>query len=390
MIRRTAAVLLILLLAGCLIPAAAAAEDTREFTDDLGRTVIIPADIEKVIPSGHLALSVLLSYDPSYLASCAAGLPKNAEKYLPAFSALNLPKTGSAFYASGNINYEEVLKLSKKGADIFIDVGQKLDVIPETLDEFTRISGMPAVFISQNSLEEIPDSYLKIGQVLGDTKRSEELYSYLKNWVDTFRDGMKSVKKVTAAQINMIDGNTYYLLGGPKEDGSLGYQSLALSTFADNVVTAKTNKGLGDIYGMEEVLNLFTEKDPDCIFIAGSPDHRYYTEFLSNPAFSNLSAVKNGYVYEIPNDCPYLWTAQPFSGWGICGMICIANLLYPETFSYNAKEKIQEFYRVMIGYNLTDEEYDELTQVKKTASTPLLPAGIIAGLFAACLLLRRR
>ena len=379
---------LFLLICG-ICASAAAAEETRTFTDDLGRTVELPVTIDKVIPSGHLALSVLIAYDPEYLASCGDGLPANADRYLPAVAALNLPKTGAIFYSGGTVNYEEVMQLAARGADIFIDVGQKTEGIGESLDEFTRISGIPSVFISQNSLAEIPSSYRKIGEILGENERGEELYAYMKNWIDTFETGMQSVNKTTAAQINVIDGNNYYLLGGFNEDKSLGYQSTALSTFADNVIAAKTPKGLGDIYGMETVLRIFSEKDPEYIFIAGSPEHRYFRDFLSNPSFAGLSAVKNGHVYEIPKDCPYIWTAMPFSGWGICGMIWIANILYPETFNYDAKEKVQEFYQKMIGYNLTDAEYDALTNVSVPASTPGPVAGVLGGLAAAALVFVR-
>lgn len=376
------ALMILFLLIGGLCSAAAAAEETRMFTDDLGRTVELPASVDKVIPSGHLALSVLIAYDPKYLASCGGGLPANADRYLPELATQGLPKTGAIFYSSGTVNYEEVMNLAELGADVFIDVGQKIDGAGEALDEFTRISGMPAVFISQNSLEEIPDSYQKIGEILGETERGCELYSYMKGWIDTFETGMQNASRPTAAFINVIDGNNFYLCGGYNKDKSLGYQTTALGTFADIIVAAQTNKGLGDIYGMEELLRIFSENEPQYVFIAGSPEHRYYWEFLENPSFAGLSAVKNGHVYEIPKDCPYIWTAQPFSGWGICGMIWIAHILYPETFNYNTKDMVQEFYQKILGYNLTDAEYDALVNVSVPASTPAPLPGVLAALGA--------
>ncbi|MDO5828857.1 MAG: hypothetical protein Q4Q25_01770 [Methanocorpusculum sp.] len=68
----------------------------------------------------------------------------------------------------------------------------------------------------------------------------------------------------------------------------------------------------------------------------------------------------------------------------------MANIMYPEIFNYDAKEKIQEFYKVMIGYSLSDEEYDELTGRKHTAKSPVPFAGIAAGLAAALLFTLRR
>lgn len=385
----TALLLLIAVLSSAFI-SGAAADNSRTFTDDMGRTVVLPETVDKIIPSGNLAISILTSYSPEYLASCGNDLPPNSDKYLPKFAELNLPVTGNILGSAATVNYEEVMRLASLGVDVYVDAGQKKGNVAELLDGFTKTSGLPAVFISQNSLEEIPESYRKIGYVLGEDKRGEELYAYLKDWVDTFTEGMKSVEKVSAAQINMIDGNSMYILGGFNDDRTLGYQSTPISTLADNIVTAKTNKGLGDLYGMEETMNILQKNDPDYIFISGTKDHAHYTAFLENPLFAELSAVKSGNVYEIPADCPYLWTAQPFSGWGICGMIWMANIMYPEIFNYDAKEKIQEFYKVMIGYSLSDEEYDELTGRKHTAKSPVPFAGIAAGLAAALLFTLRR
>jgi len=377
------------MMASLLLSGAAIAEDTRTFTDDLGRTVTLPADVDKVIPSGNLALSILIAYDPKYLASCGNDLPSNSATYLPGFAELNLPRTGNLLGSAGTVNYEEIMRLEKLGVDLYIDAGQKKGKVADSLNSFTNTSGLPAVFISQDSLADIPGSYQKIGVLLGENERGEELRSYLQGWIDTFENGLKNVKKAKAAQINMIDGNTIYMLGGFNNDKTLGYQSTPISTLADNIITAKTNKGLGDMYGMEEAVKILQENDPDFIFIAGSKDHAYYRSFIENPVFSNLSAVKSVSVYEIPTDCPYLWTAQPFSGWGICGMIWMANIMYPDIFNYSAKEKIQEFYKMMIGYDLSDKEYDELTGFSSSTQSPAPVAGLIAGLGIATLVLSR-
>ena len=385
----TALLLLIAVLSSAFI-SGAAADNSRTFTDDMGRTVVLPETVDKIIPSGNLAISILTAYSPEYLASCGNDLPPNSDKYLPKFAELNLPVTGNILGSAATVNYEEVMRLASLGVDVYVDAGQKKGNVAELLDGFTKTSGLPAVFISQNSLEDIPLSYQKIGNILGEEKRGEELSTYLQNWVSTFRSGMNNVEKASAMQINLIDGNTYYILGGISEDGSFGYQSLPISTLSNNILTAKTNKGLGDMYGMEEVMRLLTEKDPEFIFIRELNDHANYRAFLENPVFADLSAVKNGHVYEIPSDCPELWTAMPFSGWGFCGMIWMANILYPDTFSYSGKEKVQEFYQKMIGYTLTDEEYDKLTSTASSAKTPLPIVGILAGFAAAALLMRRK
>ncbi|HJJ48533.1 MAG TPA: ABC transporter substrate-binding protein [Methanocorpusculum sp.] len=376
---------------------AAALDDTRTYTDDFGREVTLPLVVDKVIPSGAIALSVLISFDPDYLASCAKGLPTNAEKYLPELAAKNLPMTGGLFTSVSDMNYEEVLNLVDRGVDVYIDVGQAKKGSAEELDKFTEKSTLASVFVSQNSLEELAPSYQKLGQILGAEKRGNELYLYVKNWIDTIQTGMKKVEKKTACQITSIDGNEISLLGGFNEDKSLGYQGMVINTLADNIVTAKGNKGTGDVYGMEAAMQLLYDKDPDFIFINGEKDHANYKAFMENAAFKDLKAVKNGNVYEIPNYCPYLWTASPFSGLGVCGFIWMANVMYPETFNYDVKEKVKEFYKVMLNYNMTDDEYNELTlystpkeQPKTQTKSPCPLFGLLAGFAAAAVVVCRK
>lgn len=393
--RRIVGVLAVLILvAGCTTGFAIAIDDTRIFIDDFGREVVLPATVDKVLPSGPLAFSVLMSFNASYLASSGTDLPPHTDQYLPEIYAMHLPQTGGLLMSSKTVNYEEIMRMHELGVDAYVDVGQAQSGLADMLNEFTETSGLASLFVTQNSLLEIPESYRKIGEILGDTVRGGELYRYTKGWVDSIAEGMKKVessgKKKSALHITSIDGNTISLLGGFTADGAYGYQGTVVNTLADNVVTAKSNKGAGDPYGMEEVLNILLASDPDVIFINGADNHAYYNAFMTNPAFSGLSAVKSGEVYEIPSNCPYSWMPRPFSGWGISGFIWAANILYPDVFNYDTKEKIQEFYKVMINYTMTDEEYAGLTSVSSQASSPMPIAGIIGGFVAAGIYLSRR
>lgn len=390
---RKICIALLVLLAAALFCGPATA---GTFTDDFSRTVTLPADIDKVIPSGDLALSVLISFDADFLASCGDTLPHNAEKYLPKLYANHLPQTGNTFSSAVSINYEEIMNLIDDGADVYIDVGQEKAGISEELDKLTAVTGLTSIFISQNSLENLAPSYQKIGTILGEEKRGKDLAGYIQGWIDTIQSGMKTVDKKTVSQIPMICGNDIYLLGGFNEEKSLTYQGMVVNTLGRNIVTAQGNKGIGDAYGMEGVMKILYDNDPDFIFVDGSTNHERYLSVVNNMAFADLTAVKSGNVYEIPAFCPYVWTASPFSGWGICGFIWMANLMYSDVFDYDVKEKVQEFYKTMINYDLSDEEFAELTVYslpnKKAAATisPLPAAGIITGLAAAAVSVLRK
>jgi ABC-type Fe3+-hydroxamate transport system, periplasmic component len=154
--KKVLAVICVLLAALLIFTTGAAAADTRTFTDDFGREVTLPLVVDKVIPSGYLALSVLVSFDPDYLASCAKGLPTNAEQYFPELAAKNLPMTGGLFTSVSDMNYEEVLNLVDMGVDAYIDVGQAKKGADADLDKFTEKPNSQQYSFLRTPLKNLP------------------------------------------------------------------------------------------------------------------------------------------------------------------------------------------------------------------------------------------
>ena len=108
-----------------------------------------------------------------------------------------------------------------------------------------------------------------------------------------------------------------------------------------------TNRGGGTTVSLEEVYVC----DPDVILLtAGGP----YDEVRTNE-WSELTAVKNGAYYEIPN-LPYNWMSSPPSVNRVLGVWWLGNLLYPALYDYDMTEVAQEFYRLFWHYDLSAEE----------------------------------
>ena len=97
--------------------------ETRTFTDSAGRTVEVPAKIDRIAPAGHTATQVLLTMAPDKLVTISTELTADQAKYLGGDYA-NLPVTGAAFGAKGDLNKEAV---AASGAQILIDTGEIKD-----------------------------------------------------------------------------------------------------------------------------------------------------------------------------------------------------------------------------------------------------------------------
>ena len=85
-----------------------------------------------------------------------------------------------------------------------------------------------------------------------------------------------------------------------------------------------------------------------------------YSSVSTDASWSTLTAVKNGNYYEVP-DSPYNWMGMPPSVNRYLGMQWFANLCYPETFDYDMYEVTKEYYKTFYNYDLTQDEYNELT-----------------------------
>ena len=364
------------------------------YTDDLGRTVEIPETVSHIIPSGSLAQTVLTSFNPSYLVSLCSSYDEDAGKYVDA-SLLTLPNTGSQFGSKRTMTDEEIMKLSKEiNVDIILDMGEVKDNMGDDMDQLQFVTGVPFLFITQATISDIPESYRKLGILIGAEERGNEIAEYAQSIIDRFNNGMAKVDedKVSMIYVTQIDGNSVYMIGSGKKSA---YHTNVIDKVAINVAPeAISGGGSGNEFSMEEILKL----DPDYIIVnaSGNNEHIYYDKIMNDSQWATLRAVQNNNVYEAPINVPYNWMGQPPSSVNkLVSMIWLGKIFYPNTFSYDLKSEIQKFYNVMFNYTMTDSEYEKLTKCAKgnntATSTPFPIIGVLIGIgTAACVFAKRR
>ena len=117
---------------------------TRSFTDSVGRTVEVPAEITRIAPSGPLAQMVLFALAPDMFVGVANEWSKDAEQYLDT-EYYNLPLVGQLYGGQEAMNLET---LAAADPQVIIDVGEPKDSIVEDLDELQAQTGIPYVHIT--------------------------------------------------------------------------------------------------------------------------------------------------------------------------------------------------------------------------------------------------
>ena len=332
-------------LAGCgTAPSDTDRGATRSFTDSAGRTVEISEEIDAIAPSGSYAQLFLVTLCPEKLMGLSTALTRNQKTYLPAYLQ-DLDIFGQFYGGSGTVNYEAIMAADP---DMIIDIGEKKDTIREDMDGIQEKTKIPTVFL-ETSLLTSEENYETLGALTGCEKRAGELADYC-------REVLELAQTNTAA---LSDGERARVYVGDGEYGTSAIPAGTVHSEVMDVVGAVNVAELGDraASGMQEVsMEQILLWNPEAVFLTTDAN---YDEIYDDPGWSKVQAVQDHRVYEIPS-APYNWVDRPPSVQRMLGILWMGNLLYPELYDYDMKEKMKEYYRLFYNYDMTDAEAAEL------------------------------
>ena len=325
----------------CACNSAGSGGTMRTINDSLGRTVPIPNEVNKVIPSGQLAQIFLLSVCPDKMVAVASNWNDEAMEFLPS-SVADLPCIGQVFGGKKNFNPESVLSV---GADVIIDVGDYKDGMEEELDDIEKQLGIPVIHLD-GSLENMPESYRILGSLVGMNDEAENRAKYCEDMNKKMKELSGAVAKKDALLITGEQGLNVIPEGSK--------QGESFNMFANNlaVVDNPTDKGSGNEVDMEQILSW----NPDVIIFLPDVTPR---EVFNDGLWQEVNAVKSGAVYGIPHG-PYNWLGFPSSVQKYLGMMWMADLLYPDNTDYDLYEEVKDYYKLFYGYDLSQDKYNEL------------------------------
>lgn len=340
---------LTLLLCGCAgAPAETTAEpDAAQYVDSLGRTVMLPDQIDSIAITGPLSQVYILPLASDMLVGVSNAYAEDAAKYLPAY-IFEKTEIGQLYGGKGEMNLEALLAADP---DIVIDVGEAKGSMAEDLDALTGQTGIPFVHIDA-TVKTAPEAYRALGALLGREEQAEALASWCEN---TYNEMVAMMERVDAdgARKTML-----YCLGDKGvnviAEGSFHAETVNMMSQNLAVIEDVVSSGAGNEVDLEQILLW----DPDVIVFA--PDSCYGT-VAEDAGWQTVGAIANGDYYQTPYG-PYGWLSSPPSVQRYLGMLWLGELLYPDYTAYDLQEKVTEYYELFYGCELTDAMYQELMQ----------------------------
>ncbi len=320
--------------------------DTVIFTDSTDRDVEVPSEITAISPAGRVAQLFLMVLAPEKLASLS-DLPSSFTEIegIVGDYLLELPHLGR-IYGDEGINSEELAKINPQ---IIIDIGETKDSVADDLSDLTTQTLIPAVHIESNS-QNAAEVFRSLGKLLGMEERAEQLALYCEQTDKEIADIMEEVGD---DKVNLI-----YSLGteGQNVIAYDSYHSEIIDLMSNNlaVVDLPSSQGTGNEVNIEQLITW----NPDYIIFEQQTAYDHASE---DSLWGQISAIENGNFFKAP-DVPYNWLGNPPSVNRYIGMWWTAKIFYPTYADYDLREKVDEYYELFYGCDLTDEQYNALME----------------------------
>ena len=336
------ACMLVVLLAVAPAHAAPTTSGNRSIVDATGRTVVLPARIERI---GCLTGA---SYEKAVLVGVADKVVVRQATFPPWMARIS-PRAADipTILNSHDPNIEELLRL-KPDVLFFWDA-------PELAARIERsgiavVSPQPEhrdISSADEFLAKFKEEINVYGRVFGG--RAAERARAWSDYVDSRARYVRERLTRLAPEQRL---RTYYLRGPDAlttHGGNENISWLGEMAGADMVVRHSLATGISKV-SMEQVLLW----NPEVIFVG----RQYAPELvLQDPRWRHVAAIGSGRVYVIP-DGVFFWDG---SSEGILLLQYLAQKLHPALFrDLDMRKEVRDYYARFYGYALTERELDQL------------------------------
>lgn len=168
--------------------------ETRVITDSAGRQVEIPADIQRVAPSGSTAQMILMPIAYDLLAGLSSSPGTAQMPYFPE-KVRYLPTFGQFYGSKGNLNMESLIDARPQ---IIIDLGDAKDTIADDMDRIQKQTGIPTVFIEAD-LDDMAAAYRMLGDILNRAGMAEPLAQFIEKSVAMAQENSAKFRRASGS-----------------------------------------------------------------------------------------------------------------------------------------------------------------------------------------------
>jgi iron complex transport system substrate-binding protein len=309
-------------------------------SDAAGRSVPVPARVERVFPAGPPAAILLYTLAPQLLLGWPRpNRPAEREFLLPDVGGR--PEVGRITGRGNTANLEVVLALKP---DLILDYGTISPTFTSLADRVQEQTGIPYALLD-GRFGAIAASYRTLGALIGRREDSETLARYAEDTVSTINSRTATIPREQRPRV--------YYARGPRGletglGGSINVETIEM--LAQNVAS-DTRGGLANV-SIEQVLLW----DPQVIVTI---DLDFAANVLTDPAWASVSAVRSRRVHLSPK-LPFGWVDFPPSVNRLIGLRWLAKILYPDLFPEDMRALTREFYTGFYHMTPSDERIDRV------------------------------
>jgi iron complex transport system substrate-binding protein len=320
-----------------LLPDGARAETV---SDSAGRSVPVPARVERVFPAGPPAAILLYTLAPDLLLGWPrANRPQECAYMLP--DICTRPEIGRITGRGNTANLETVLALKP---DLIIDVGATSETFVSLAARVQDQTGIPYALLDGRFLA-LATAYRKLGQLVGQQDAAEALADYTSRTLTEITGRIANIGAENRPQV--------YYARGPRGlqtglGGSINVETIEL---IGRNVAGGSRGGLANV-SIEQVLLW----DPDVIVTI---DLEFFDAVRSDPSWAPVKAVRDNRVHLSPK-MPFGWVDFPPSVNRLIGLWWLAKILYPERFPEDLRPLTRDFYARFYHVTPSDAQIDEV------------------------------
>ena len=307
--------------------------------DMAGREVTLEKQPERIVSGYYISSSACIALG---LTDKMVGIEDKSAKRpiykLAAPALIDLPNVGSAkaFDLEACIATEPDL--------VILPMKQKDTA--QTLQEM----GIATLLVLPESHEQLIEMFTLIGTDTNTVKQAEKLISYYNTKLSAVTELTKDLTDEQKPVV-YIGSTSDILRTAPREM----YQA--------SLITTAGGKNAGDVLEGSSWTDIdnetFLTMNPDIIviptdnFAVSSPDYTA-EDVMNNPTFSDVTAVKNGAVYQMPVGYE-AWDSPVPSG--ILGTLWMLKTLHPELYpAEQFAADVNEFYTVFYGFSVNEQD----------------------------------
>lgn len=306
-------------------------KNTRTIVDQLGRTVEIPVELERIAALRHFGGKIVYALGKQQLMVERGIYGKEAtalKQADPYFASLpEMKKTHG-------ISVEGLMTLNPELVFVYASMDQSEIV------QFEQ-AGVTVVAVKGETLEESFEAITLMADVLGCREKGEQ---YIKRCRDLL--GM-----VARRLDGRVDEPIKVLFAGPKSIYSAATGNMLQSRILELSGARNVAAGLKGFW-VDVSPEQIARWNPDVIFLGSYLDTYGGERLYENPHFKTVAAVKHKRIYSFPSNIGWWDYPAPHC---VLGVVWSAKTLYPRLFEdVDMTAVANSFYKDQLGYTFEE------------------------------------